>query len=73
MYVCVWVTGRELSDFSRVEITADRRTVYILNQDCAYQASTAFFFLGLDYKPLTGQQRQGVVYLLEARGQIPLD
>lgn len=37
------VTGRELSDFSRVEITRLQR-VSSLNQVCAHQASTRFSF-----------------------------
>lgn len=63
-------TGRELSG-----IAVDRRIGLSLNRSCVLQDLIGFFFYpGLDYKnPCPARKRKGVVYLLEARGQIPLD
>lgn len=41
---------------------------------CITRFDRIFFSPGLDYKnPCPARKRKGVVYLLEARGQIPLD
>lgn len=58
-FVCVCmhveeVTGRELSDFSRAEITVDRRTVKPQSR-LNTKLQQDFCFPGLGYKPLTGQ------------------
>lgn len=54
------MTGTELSEFSRVEITAGQRTRCLKAQSSLCTPSftrIVFFFPGLSYKPLPGQQK----------------